>query len=228
MLRKSVREFLEREVAPHALEFDDKDEVPREVLRKLGGEQGGLWGGIGIEENYGGQGGDTISAVIVMEELSRVAPPLAVIRGTNELFSIPILLFGSEELRRKYIPPIARGGEAFGAHAMTEPCCGSDAAGIQTRAVKKGDRWVINGRKIFISNADIADYMVVFARTSEPQPNRRWFGITAFVVEKGAQGLKIGTKFEKRGLRGSHAWRLFLMTLRFLMKTGLVRLAWGS
>ncbi len=202
MLRKSVREFLEREVAPHALEFDDKDEVPREVLRKLG-EQGGLWG-IGIEENYGGQGGDTISAVIVMEELSRVAPPLAVIRGTNELFSIPILLFGSEELRRKYIPPIAR-GEAFGAHAMTEPCCGSDAAGIQTRAVKKGDRWVINGRKIFISNADIADYMVVFARTSEPQPNRRWFGITAFVVEKGAQGLKIGTKFEKRGLRGSHA-----------------------
>lgn len=201
MLRKSVREFLEREVAPHALEFDDKDEVPREVLRKLG-EQG-LWG-IGIEENYGGQGGDTISAVIVMEELSRVAPPLAVIRGTNELFSIPILLFGSEELRRKYIPPIAR-GEAFGAHAMTEPCCGSDAAGIQTRAVKKGDRWVINGRKIFISNADIADYMVVFARTSEPQPNRRWFGITAFVVEKGAQGLKIGTKFEKRGLRGSHA-----------------------
>ena len=88
---------------------------------------------------------------------------------------------------------------------MTEPCCGSDAAGIQTRAIKKGDRWVINGRKIFISNADIADYMIVFARTSEPQPNRRWFGITAFVVEKGTPGLKIGAKFEKRGLRGSHA-----------------------
>ncbi len=206
MLRKSTREFLEREIAPHALEFDDKDEVPREILRRLG-EQG-LWG-IGIEEEYGGQGGDTVSSVIVMEELSRVAPPLAVIRGTNELFSIPLLLFGSEELRRKYIPPIAR-GEAFGAHAMTEPCCGSDAAGIQTKAVKKGDRWVINGRKIFISNADIADYMVVFARTSEPQPNRRWFGITAFVVEKGTPGLKIGTKFEKRGLRGSHAMEVIL------------------
>lgn len=175
MLRKSIREFLEREVAPYALEFDDKDEVPRDVLRKLG-EQG-LWG-IGIDESLGGQGGDTISAVILMEELSRVAPPLAVIRGTNDLFTIPLLLFGSDELRRKYIPPIAR-GEAFGAHAMTEPCCGSDVAGIQTRAVKRGDRWVINGRKIFISNADIADYIMVFARTSEPQPNRRWFGITA-------------------------------------------------
>ncbi|GAB6946152.1 acyl-CoA dehydrogenase family protein [Vulcanisaeta sp. JCM 16161] len=206
MLRKSIREFLEREVAPYALEFDDKDEVPRDVLRKLG-EQG-LWG-IGIDESLGGQGGDTISAVILMEELSRVAPPLAVIRGTNDLFTIPLLLFGSDELRRKYIPPIAR-GEAFGAHAMTEPCCGSDVAGIQTRAVKRGDRWVINGRKIFISNADIADYIMVFARTSEPQPNRRWFGITAFIVEKGTPGLKIGAKFEKRGLRGSHAMEVIL------------------
>ncbi len=146
--------------------------------------------------------------MILMEELSRVAPPLAVIRGTNDLFVTPLLLFGSDELKRKYVPPIARGGEAFGAHAMTEPCCGSDVAGIQTRAVKKGDRWVINGRKIFISNADIADYIMVFARTSEPQPNRRWFGITAFIVEKGGTpGLKIGAKFEKRGgLRGgSHA-----------------------
>ncbi|MGC8606285.1 MAG: acyl-CoA dehydrogenase family protein [Vulcanisaeta sp.] len=201
ILRKSIREFLEREVSPHALEFDDKDEVPRDILRKLG-EQG-LWG-IGIDESLGGQGGDTVSAVILMEELSRVAPPLAVIRGTNDLFVTPLLLFGSDELRRKYVPPIAR-GEAFGAHAMTEPCCGSDVAGIQTKATKKGDKWVINGRKIFISNADIADYIMVFARTSEPQPNRRWFGITAFIVEKGTPGLKIGAKFEKRGLRGSHA-----------------------
>ncbi len=146
-----------------------------------------------------------------MEELSRVAPPLAVIRGTNDLFIIPLLLFGNEELKRKYIPPIA-GGEAFGAHAMTEPCCGSDVAGIQTRAVKKGDKWVISGRKIFISNADIADYIMVFARTSEPQPGRRWFGITAFIVEKGGTpGLKIGAKFEKRGLRGgSHAIEVIL------------------
>ncbi|MFP3173750.1 MAG: acyl-CoA dehydrogenase family protein [Vulcanisaeta sp.] len=206
MLRKSIREFLEREIAPHALEFDDKDEVPREILRKLG-EQG-LWG-VGIPEEYSGQGGDTISAVILMEELSRVAPPLAVIRGTNDLFSIPLMLYGTEEQKRKYLPSIAR-GEAFGAHAMTEPCCGSDVAGIQTRAIKKGDGWVINGRKIFISNADIADYIMVFARTTEPPANRRWYGITAFIVEKGTPGLKIGAKLEKKGLRGSHAVEVIL------------------
>ena len=206
MLRKSIREFLEREIAPHALEFDDKDEVPREILRKLG-EQG-LWG-VGIPEEYSGQGGDTISAVILMEELSRVAPPLAVIRGTNDLFSIPLMLYGTEEQKRKYLPPIAR-GEAFGAHAMTEPCCGSDVAGIQTRAIKKGDGWVINGRKIFISNADIADYIMVFARTTEPPANRRWYGITAFILEKETPGLKIGAKLEKKGLRGSHAVEVIL------------------
>ncbi|MCG2885542.1 MAG: acyl-CoA dehydrogenase family protein [Vulcanisaeta sp.] len=206
MLRKSIREFLEREIAPHALEFDDKDEVPREILRKLG-EQG-LWG-VGIPEEYSGQGGDTISAVILMEELSRVAPPLAVIRGTNDLFSIPLMLYGTEEQKRKYLPPIAR-GEAFGAHAMTEPCCGSDVAGIQTRAIKKDDGWVINGRKIFISNADIADYIMVFARTTEPPANRRWYGITAFILEKETPGLKIGAKLEKRGLRGSHAVEVLL------------------
>lgn len=206
MLRKSIREFLEREIAPHALEFDDKDEVPREILRKLG-EQG-LWG-VGIPEEYSGQGGDTISAVILMEELSRVAPPLAVIRGTNDLFSIPLMLYGTEEQKRKYLPPIAK-GEAFGAHAMTEPCCGSDVAGIQTRAIKKDDGWVINGRKIFISNADIADYIMVFARTTEPPANRRWYGITAFILEKETPGLKIGAKLEKRGLRGSHAVEVLL------------------
>jgi len=206
MLRKSIREFLEREIAPHALEFDDKDEVPREILRKLG-EQG-LWG-VGIPEEYSGQGGDTISAVILMEELSRVVPPLAVIRGTNDLFSIPLMLYGTEEQKRKYLPPIAR-GEAFGAHAMTEPCCGSDVAGIQTRAIKKNDGWVINGRKIFISNADIADYIMVFARTTEPPANRRWYGITAFILEKETPGLKIGAKLEKRGLRGSHAVEVLL------------------
>jgi alkylation response protein AidB-like acyl-CoA dehydrogenase len=206
MLRKSIREFLEREVAPHALEFDERDEVPRDILRKLG-EQGLF--GIGIPEEYSGQGGDMVSAVILMEELSRVAPPLAVIRGTNDLFAIPLMLFGTEEQKRKYLPPLAR-GEAFGAHAMTEPCCGSDVAGIQTRAVKKGERWVINGRKIFISNADIADYIMVFARTAEPPANRRWYGITAFIVEKGTPGLKIGAKFEKRGLRGSHAVEVIL------------------
>jgi Acyl-CoA dehydrogenases len=172
MLRRVIREFLEREVAPHALEIDDRDEVPMDLLRRIG-EQG-LWG-IGIPEAYGGQGGDVVSTVILMEELGKVAPSIAVIRTTNDAFSIPVMLYGTDEQRRRYLPPIAK-GEAFGAHAMTEPCCGSDVAGIQTRAVKRGDRWIISGRKILISNADIAKYMIVFARTAEPPTGRRCMG----------------------------------------------------
>ncbi len=206
MLRRVIREFLEREVAPHVLEIDDKDEVPMDLLRRIG-EQG-LWG-IGIPEAYGGQGGDVVSTVILMEELGRVAPSIAVIRTTNDAFSIPVMLFGTDEQRRRYLPPIAK-GEAFGAHAMTEPCCGSDVAGIQTRAVKRGDRWIISGRKILISNADIAKYMIVFARTAEPPTGRRWYGLTAFIVERDTPGLRIGARFEKRGLRGSHAMEVIL------------------
>ncbi len=105
--------------------------------------------------------------------------------------------------RRNTCRPLAKGGEKFGgAFAATEPCCGSDVAGFQTKAEKKGDRWVINGRKMFISNADLADYLIVFARTSPPPPDRRrrWMGLTAFIVEKGTPpGLSLGMKVHKMG-----------------------------
>jgi alkylation response protein AidB-like acyl-CoA dehydrogenase len=207
MFRKAVREFVEREVAPRAMEIEETDEVPYDILRKMA-EQGFF--GIGIPEKYGGQGGDHRMGVIMSEEICRVLPGLSVYVGTNELFLMPIMLFGSEEQRQKYIPPIAR-GEKFGAFAVTEPCCGSDVAGIQTKAEKVGNKWVINGRKAFISSADVADYFVVLARTYPPPDKRlRYLGLTFFIVEKDTPGFKVEQCYHKMGLYGDHACELVL------------------
>jgi alkylation response protein AidB-like acyl-CoA dehydrogenase len=207
MFRKAVREFVEREVAPRAMEIEETDEVPRDILRKMA-EQGFF--GIGIPEKYGGQGGDHRMGVIMSEEICRVLPGLSVYIGTNELFLTPIMLFGSEEQKQKYIPPIAR-GEKIGAFAVTEPCCGSDVAGIQTKAEKVGNKWVINGRKAFISSADVADYFVVLARTYPPPDKRlRYLGLTFFIVEKDTPGFKVEQCYHKMGLHGDHACELVL------------------
>jgi len=205
MFRKAVREFVEREVAPKAMEIEEKDEVPRDLLKKIA-EQGFF--GIGIPEKYGGQGGDHRMAVIMSEEFCRVLPGLSVYFGTNELFLTPIMLFGTEEQKQKYVPPIAR-GEKFGAFAVTEPCCGSDVAGIQTKAEKVGNKWVINGRKAFISSADVADYFIVLARTYPPPDRKlRYLGLTFFIVEKGTPGFKVEQCYHKMGLHGDHACEL--------------------
>lgn len=205
MFRKAVREFVEREVAPRAMEIEEKDEVPWDLLKKIA-EQGFF--GIGIPEKYGGQGGDHRMAVIMSEEFCRVLPGLSVYFGTNELFLTPIMLFGTEEQKQKYVPPIAR-GEKFGAFAVTEPCCGSDVAGIQTKAEKVGNKWVINGRKAFISSSDVADYFIVLARTYPPPDKKlRYLGLTFFIVEKGTPGFKVEQCYHKMGLHGNHACEL--------------------
>jgi len=207
LFRRSVREFVEKKIEPVALEIDEKDEIPRSLLEEMA-RQGFF--GVGIPEAYGGQGEDHVSTAILTEEICRVSPAVSVVMGTNALFSIPIILFGSEEQRKRYLPQIAR-GEKFGAFAATEPCCGSDVAGIQTRAEKKGDRWVINGRKAFISNADLADYILILARTSPPPDKRtRYMGLTFFIVEKGTPGFRLEQRYEKMGLRGSHIYELSL------------------
>ncbi len=207
MFRKTVRTFLEREVAPRVMEIEESDEVPRDLLRKIA-EQGFL--GVGIPEKYGGQGGDHRMAVIMGEEFCRVLPSLSVYFGTNELFTTPILLYGTEEQKQRYIPPIAS-GEKFGAFAVTEPCCGSDVAGIQTRAEKSGDKWVINGRKAFISSSDVADYFIVLARTYPPPDRKlRYLGLTFFVVERETPGFRVEQCYNKMGLHGNHACELVL------------------
>jgi len=201
IFRKQVRQFVENELEPKAMEIEKTGVIPEELLQK-GIELG--FTGVGIPEEYDGQGGGAILTAVLMEELSRAVPAYGTALLVNGLFTYPVLKFGTEEQKRKYIPPVAR-GEAFAAHASTEPGAGSDVAGIQTTAEKKGDKWVINGRKIFITGADKAKYLVVSARTSPPPDKRkRWWGLTVFIVETDWPGVKIGSKFDVMGLAGEH------------------------
>ncbi len=201
IFRKQVRQFVENELEPKAMEIEKTGVIPEELLQK-GIELG--FTGVGIPEEYDGQGGGAILTAVLMEELSRAVPAYGTALLVNGLFTYPVLKFGTEEQKRKYITPVAR-GEAFAAHASTEPGAGSDVAGIQTTAEKKGDKWVINGRKIFITGADKAKYLVVSARTSPPPDKRkRWWGLTVFIVETDWPGVKIGSKFDVMGLAGEH------------------------
>lgn len=206
LFRKSVRKFAEDILEPLVPEIERGGEIPEIVFDKA--REAGLFG-VGVPEEYGGQGEDIISYVILKEELARVCPAFSALIGANHLFMIPVLLFGNEEQKRKYIPPVAR-GEKFAAHANTEPCCGSDIAGIQTTATLEGNKYIINGRKIFITNAGKADYFFVTARTSPPKEGKRWWGITAFIVEKSFPGVKIGSKFDVIGLNGEHPYEVIL------------------
>lgn len=199
LFRRSVREFAERVLAPNVMRIERDNEIPQEIYEEA--KKMGLMG-VGIPEAYGGQGGDMMMTTIANEELSRISPAFMVRIGANHLFTTPVLLFGTEEQKRKYVPPVAR-GEVFAAHANTEPGAGSDVAGIKTVAKKDGSHWVLNGRKYFITGSDKASYLVVSARTSPP-PNRaeRWKGITFFIVEREWPGVKIGGKINVMGLRG--------------------------
>ena len=201
IFRKQVRQFVENELEPKAMEIEKTGVIPEDLLQK-GIEMG--FTGVGIPEEYDGQGGGAILTAVLMEELSRAVPAYGTALLVNGLFTYPVLKFGTEEQKRKYIPPVAR-GEAFAAHASTEPGAGSDVAGIQATAEKKGDKWILNGRKIFITGADKAKYFVVSARTSQPPDKRkRWWGLTVFIVERDWPGVTIGSKFDVMGLRGEH------------------------
>ena len=206
LFRQAVREFVEKNVMPRWREIEETNRIPQEIMRALA-EQGLT--GVGIPEQYGGQGGGQLMTVLAMEEIARASPALAVAIGVNHLFSIPILLFGSEDLKKRYVTPIAR-GEKRGAHANTEPSGGSDVAGIQSQARKENDHYIINGRKVFISGAGEADFLIVSARTGPPQPGKRWWGITTFVVERDWPGVKIGQQFRVIGMRGEQPYEVVL------------------
>ncbi|MEM0091534.1 MAG: acyl-CoA dehydrogenase family protein [Saccharolobus sp.] len=204
LFRRAVREFMEKHVAPYIEEGERKMTVPNEVLEKA--KEIGLYG-ISAPEEYGGQGGDTLMTAIAQEEISRVWPSLSARLSIGGLFMTPILLFGSEELKKKYVTPVARGDKAA-AFANTEPSAGSDVAGIQTVAKKVNGKYIINGRKIFITNGGVADYYVVTARTSPPDPNARWKGISMFVVEREWKGVKVLNRIETMGLKASNTAEL--------------------
>ena len=196
-LRKEIRQFAAREIAPHVSEWDEKSEFPAAVVKKLG--QMGLLGVI-FPPEYGGAGMGYVDYVLAIEELSAVDGSVGIIVAAhNSLGTNHIFLAGNEAQKRKYVPKLAS-GEWLGAWGLTEPGSGSDAGGARTTAVRKGDKWVLNGTKTFITNGSYADTTVVIAVTDKTKGTH---GLSAFVVEKGTKGFRPGKKENKLGLRAS-------------------------
>jgi alkylation response protein AidB-like acyl-CoA dehydrogenase len=196
-LKKSVREFAEREIAPHVMEWDEAAKFPMEIVKELG--RLGLLG-IVFPSEYGGAGMGYIEYVTAIEELSRVDGSIGIIVAAHtSLCSNHIYIAGNEEQKHKYISKLAT-GEWIGAWGLTEPGSGSDAGGARCSAVRKGNCWVLNGTKTFITNGSYADVYVVVAVTDKTNGTH---GLSAFVVEKGTKGFRPGKKENKLGLRAS-------------------------
>lgn len=197
MVRKVMREFAEKEVAPKAKEIDITEEFPWDTVRKMAKYD---MMGIPYPKEYGGAGGDYISYIIAVEELSRACATTGVILSAHiSLGSFPIYQWGTEEQKQKYLVPLAK-GEKLGAFGLTEPNAGTDAAGQQTTAVLDGDNYILNGSKIFITNGGKADIYIIFAMTDRSKGTK---GISAFIVEKDFTGFSIGKIEEKMGIRAS-------------------------
>ncbi|MEM3671014.1 MAG: acyl-CoA dehydrogenase family protein [Thermoprotei archaeon] len=208
--RGIVREFAEKVILPKAAEIDRTNNMDPEVLSKAA--ELGLFG-IPFPEEYGGSGGDELMLALAVEELTKASAACATAIMASYLVSTPLFLFGTEEQKKKYLPDLAT-GRKLGAHGMTEPDAGSDIAGIKSTAVKKDGYYVLNGRKMFITNGDKADIYLLFARTSPPEPQKRHRGITAFIVEKGASGFRVGQRIAVTGLRGEQPVELVFNDLQ--------------
>lgn len=197
LFQQMIREFAEKEVKPLAAEIDELERFPMETVEKLG--KIGVMG-IPVPTQYGGAGGDNLMYTIAVEELSRCCATTGVVVSAHTSLCVaPILEHGTEEQKMKYLPNLAS-GKWIGAFGLTEPNAGTDAAMQQTMAVLDGDHYVLNGTKIFITNANYANVFVVFAMTDKSKGNK---GISAFIVEKDFPGFSIGKKEKKLGIRGS-------------------------
>ncbi|WCK54381.1 acyl-CoA dehydrogenase [Aneurinibacillus sp. Ricciae_BoGa-3] len=202
MMRRMVRDFAQNEIAPSVDKMEETDEFPLEVIRKMA--EYGLMG-IPVPEDWGGSGMDFVSYILAINEISKVSPTVGVILSVHtSVGTNPILYFGTDEQKKKYLPKLAS-GEYIGAFALTEPNAGSDAGSLRTTAVKKGDKYILNGSKIFITNAGAADTYITFARTDRAEGRK---GISAFIVEKDTPGFSIGKKEKKMGLHGSNTSEL--------------------
>ncbi|HTC69625.1 MAG TPA: acyl-CoA dehydrogenase family protein [Acidothermaceae bacterium] len=195
-LRASVRALADARIAPRAAEIDATAEFPWDVHAALA--QSGF-NAPHIPEKYGGGGADALATAIVIEEVARACASSALIPSVNKLGTLPLLTVGSEELRERYLPPVARGDAMF-SYALSEPDAGSDAAAMTTRAERDGDEWVLTGTKRWISGAGESLYYTVFAVT-DPSAGSR--GISAFVVEKADPGVTVGAPERKLGIKGS-------------------------
>lgn len=202
-ITKTVRDFVYNEVDPYANQIEEDDEIPQSIIDKS--KEMGLFG-LSIPEEYGGLGIDMVGKCAIFEELGKTANSFTtLIGGHGGIGTVGIVEMGNEEQKRKYLPKLAS-GEYIGAFALTEPSAGSDASNIKTMAVRKGDKYVINGSKHYITNAPIASVFTVMAITD---PSKGAKGITSFIVEKDNPGLIIGKNEAKMGLRGAHSVELY-------------------
>ncbi|NLZ48155.1 MAG: acyl-CoA dehydrogenase [Clostridiales bacterium] len=204
LVRQMVREFAENEVKPIAAEIDETEEFPMENVKKMA--KLGFFG-IPFKPEYEGAGGDSLSYILAVEELSKVCATTGVILSAHvSLCASVIDAFGTPEQKAKYLPDLAS-GRKLGAFGLTEPNAGTDAAGQQTTAVLEGDHYVLNGSKVFITNGGVADTFIIFAMTDRSQGTR---GISAFIVEKDFPGFSIGKRENKLGIRASSTTELIM------------------
>jgi len=207
-IREMVHDLCLERVEPRAAEVDESGEFPWDI-KELFAKHDVL--AIPFTPDYGGVSGSALTLIVAVEEISKFCVTSSLILSVQSLGSLPIWLAGTEEQKRRYLPPLAS-GEQLAAYALTEPGSGSDAGGMQTRAIKRGDTYVINGSKTFITGGSVADTIVVFARTDQDgdTPARN---ISAFIVEKTMPGFKVGKLEKKLGIRGSPTAQLFFEDL---------------
>ncbi len=206
-IREAVRAVCDAKVAPNAAAVDEAAEFPQAAHDALAGAD---FTAPHISEEYGGAGADALATCIVIEEVARADASASLIPAVNKLGTLPIILAGSEELKRKYLPPVAAGSAMF-SYCLSEPEAGSDAVAMKTRAVRDGDHYVLNGVKRWITNAGVSEYYTVFAVTD---PEKRGAGISAFVVEKSDEGVSFGAPEHKLGIKGSPTREVYFDNVR--------------
>ncbi len=206
-IREAVRAVCDAKVAPHAAEVDELGEFPQAAYDALAASD---FAAPHIGEEYGGAGADALATCIVIEEVARACASSSLIPGVNKLGTLPVILAGSEDLRKRYLTPVASGSAMF-SYCLSEPEAGSDAAAMKTRAVREGGDYVLNGVKRWITNAGVSEYYTVFAVTD---PEQRSNGISAFVVEKSDPGVSFGAPEKKLGIKGSPTREVYFDNVR--------------
>jgi alkylation response protein AidB-like acyl-CoA dehydrogenase len=206
-VREAVRAVCDGKVAPNAAEVDEKAEFPQVAYDALRASD---FHAPHIPTEYGGAGADALATAIVIEEVARACASSSLIPAVNKLGTMPLLLAGSEALKQRYLPPVAAGNAMF-SYCLSEPEAGSDAASMKTRAVRDGDHYVLNGAKRWITNAGVSEYYTVFAVTD---PEARSRGISAFVVERGDEGVSFGAPEHKLGIKGSPTREVYFDNVR--------------